>query len=74
MIHRHLRTTIWTLAAIDSALERGDLKDWRELFAIARRDKKIAASILKVTAKPDKNGASKLAEKLVHGIYPELAE
>ena len=73
MLHRHLKTTRWTLAAIDSALERGNLEDWRELFAEVRKNKKIAEAILKVTAKPEKNGASKLAEKLVCGIYPEFS-
>jgi len=53
MQHRHLKTNGWSLAAIDSALERGNLEDWRELFAEARKDKKIAESILKVAAKPD---------------------
>ena len=74
MQHRHLKTNGWSLAAIDSALERGNLEDWRELFAEARKDKKIAESILKVAAKPDQDGASKLARKLVVGIYPELSK
>ncbi len=74
MKHRHLKTTKWTLAAIDSALERGNLNDWRELFDEARRDRKIAESILKVTSKPDQDGATMLAENLVIGLYPELAK
>ena len=74
MRHRHLKTSEWTLAAIDSALERGSLEDWRELFAAAGKNKQIAESILKVTAKPDRDGASKLARQLVAGIYPELSE
>lgn len=74
MRHRHLKTNEWTLAAIDSALERGSLEDWRELFAAAGKNKRIAESILKVTAKPERDGASKLARQLVAGIYPELSE
>jgi len=74
MRHRHLETSEWTLAAIDSAIERGNLEDWRELFAEAKKDKKIAESILTVASKPDQDGASKLARKLVTGIYPELSK
>ena len=74
MIHRHLKTEKWTLAAIDSALERGNLKDWRELFGEARRDKKIAESILRVVSRPAQSGAMKLARNLVVGIYPELLQ
>lgn len=74
MRHRHLKTNEWTLAAIDSAIERGSLEDWRELFAAAGDDKKIAESILKVAAKPDRDGASKLARTLVIEIYPDLSE
>jgi len=72
MQHRHLKTNEWTLAAIDSALERGSLEDWRELFAAAGENKQIAESILKITSKPDGDGASKLARTLVTEIYPEL--
>ncbi len=74
MQHRHLKTNEWTLAAIDSALERGSLDDWRELFAAAGKNKQIAESILTVTAKPDRDGASKLARHLIAEIYPKLSE
>jgi hypothetical protein len=37
MDHRHLKTQFWSAAAVDSVLERGDLKDWRELFAAAQQ-------------------------------------
>lgn len=74
MIHRHLKTTNWTLAAIDSTLERGNLNDWRELFDEARRNKKIAELILKVASKPNQDGATRLAEDLVIGMYPEMAK
>ena len=74
MRHRHLKTSEWTLAAIDSAVERGSLEGWRELFAAAGKNKRIAESILKVAAKPDRDGASKLACELVGRIYPELSK
>lgn len=74
MNHRHLRTPKWTRAAIDSTLERGNLKDWRELFSEARRNREVAESILKVASKPDKDGATRLAEALIAGIYPEMVK
>ncbi len=73
MRHRHLNTTEWTLDAIDSALERGDLEDWRELFAAARRDVSLARSILKVASAHDLGGASVLARELTLKLWPELA-
>ncbi|HSK70904.1 MAG TPA: hypothetical protein VK892_04355 [Pyrinomonadaceae bacterium] len=74
MRHRHLKTEKWTLAAIDSAIERGDLNDWRELFAEARKDKRIAEDILKAAAKPDSDGAAKLAKSLIERMYPEISK
>ena len=73
MIHRHLNTSEWTLAAIDSALERGDLPDWQELFAAAKRDRAIAQRILTIVAKHPLGGVSVLARELVLHLWPELA-
>ena len=73
MRHRHLKTTNWTLEAIDSALERGSLEDWRELFADARSNRKTAEKIMTIAVKHDLGGASELAKELVVGIYPDLA-
>lgn len=61
MRYRHLTTTEWTLDAIDSALERGDLQDWRELFRAARTDQKLAAKIVHIATSHDLGGASILA-------------
>lgn len=46
MKHRHLNTSEWTRAAIDSALEYGDLPDWRELFAAVRESRALALEVL----------------------------
>lgn len=74
MEHRHLKTTSWTLEAIDSALERGNLDDWRELFSEARRNKDIAEKIMIIAVRRDLGGASELARELIIGIYPDLAK
>lgn len=73
MQHRHLKTTSWTLEAIDSALERGNLGDWRELFGEARKNKAIAAKIMTIAVRRDLGGTSELARELIIGIYPDLA-
>ena len=73
MQHRHLKKTSWTLEAIDSALERGNLDDWRELFSEARKNKEIAAKIMTIAVRRDLGGTSELAKELVIGIYPDLA-
>jgi hypothetical protein len=71
MLHRHLNTDQWTLAAIDSALERGDLPAWRELFAAARKDKMTARKILTIASAGDSTGGP-LARELVLRLYPDL--
>jgi hypothetical protein len=73
MEHRHITSTHWTLDAIDSALERGDLPDWRELFAAAKADKNIAVNIIQITEKRHHDGASFLARQLAILLWPELA-
>jgi hypothetical protein len=72
MKHRHLETTRWTLAAIDSALERGGLPDWRELFDAARRDRAVAERIFRVAAQPKESHGAPLARELVLSLYPDL--
>lgn len=71
MQHRHLNTRTWTLAAVDSALERGDLPDWQELFAAAKKDRRVAERILKMAAQPS-SASGPLARALVSSLYPEL--
>jgi hypothetical protein len=73
MLHRHLNTTEWTLDAIDSALERGDLPDWRELFAAVRMDRSVAEKVLRVAERHDLGGASVIARELTIRFWPEYA-
>lgn len=73
MRHRHLNTTEWTLDAIDSALERGDLPDWRELFAAAKADETLARNILEVADWRRDEASHALARHLVTHIWPSLA-
>jgi hypothetical protein len=73
MRHRHLTTDQWTRDAIDSALEYGELADWRELFNAARQDRRLAAEVLFVSEAHYVEGASELAKELVREAWPDLA-
>jgi len=72
MKHRHLGTDEWSLAAIDSALEHGDLRDWRELFACVRSDPAVARRVLAIAGARNAGGAGALAEYLVGRLQPNL--
>lgn len=74
MEHRHLTTPHWSAAAVDSALERGDLKDWRELFTAVRVDSQLAELVLRVARQRALSGASSLATALVERLRPGLTE
>jgi len=74
MQHRHLTTQHWSAAAVDSALERGDLKDWRELFAAVRANAEVAEMVLRVASQHTLGGASILATALVKRLRPGLEE
>ncbi len=73
MEHRHLTTQHWSAAAVDSALERGDLQDWRELFAAVRTDAAVAELVLRVARQRSSDGASILATKLVERTRTDLS-
>jgi hypothetical protein len=73
MLHRHLNTQTWTAAAIDSILDRGDLQDWRDLFAAVRTNPEVADLVLRVATAHDMGGASILAKALVERLKPSKA-
>jgi hypothetical protein len=72
VIHAPPYTKEWSAAAVDSALERGDLKDWRELFAAVERNRDLAALVLRIASAHDLGGASVLAKALVQRAWPGL--
>jgi hypothetical protein len=65
MEHRHINSSQWTAATIDSALERGNLQDWRELFAVVERDRAVAELVLAVVVARPPGGATVLAKAMV---------
>ena len=72
MQHRHINTTEWTKEAIDSALERGNLPDWQDLFRSAKEDSKLAKDILEIAKRHDEDGTFAIAENLIKKTHPEL--
>ena len=74
MEHRHINSSQWTAATVDSALERGNLQDWRELFAVVERDRTVAELVLTVVAARPPGGASVLAKALVERMRPGLSQ
>ncbi len=74
MIHRHLDTQQWCKAAIDSAIEYGDLPDWRELFHAAAKDEELARRVLAVVEAHPVDGGSALARALIGRLWPALTE
>jgi len=72
MIHRHLNTSEWSKAAIDSVIEYGDLADWRELFDAAARDEALARRLLDVVEAHYVDGRSELAKGLIARLCPAL--
>lgn len=65
MKHRHLNAQTWSSAAIDSVLERGDLPDWRELFAAVRQSREVADGVLRAASAHDTGGTSALVKALM---------
>jgi hypothetical protein len=73
MEHRHLKSGVgWTKAAIDSALERGSLAEWRELFDEVRQDGTLAAKVLDVARRHPMPGVLPLVAHIIRLDWPEL--
>jgi len=72
MRHRHLTTTEWTRAAIDSCLERGDLPDWRELFDLVRTDRELAVKVYEQALLTEERGTRRMACHLVRKLWPDI--
>jgi hypothetical protein len=71
--HPHLRSGVgWTKAAIDSALERGSLAEWRELFDAVKLDQALAAKVLDVARKHPLPGVLTLVTHLIKRDWPNL--
>ena len=74
MEHRHIVSSEWTLQAVASALSRGDLPDWRELFAAVRAHRSVARRVIHLTHHDDFDNASPLARALTLRLWPDLKD
>ncbi len=72
MQHRHINTAIWTREAIDSALERGNLSDWQDLFRSASLNPELAKDVSAMAERHRDDGTFAIVEYLLHRMYPEL--
>ena len=72
MRHRHLTTQEWTLMAIESLMERGQLADWREFARALSKSERLAADTLRVCQYVEDRPSAALARALVLSRYPEL--
>lgn len=73
MRHRHLTTQQWTLMAIESLLERGQLADWREFARDLSQSKRLAADTLRVCEYAEDRRSAALAKILVVSRYLQLS-
>ncbi len=48
MLHRHLNTEEYTLAAVDDVIDRGRRKDWAQLRSAALADRALMEKVLRV--------------------------
>lgn len=73
MKHRHIATSDWTLMAIGSLFDRGDLADWREFARAVRCDPDLAARTLLVCRSREPDGSEGIALALIAHHHPTLA-
>lgn len=71
MQHRHITTQEWTLMAIESLFDRGQLQDWREYAAALRADPDLAGRTLRVCAYRKSDGAEGIAQALIRRYFRE---
>ncbi|HZL35968.1 MAG TPA: hypothetical protein VFC78_11700 [Tepidisphaeraceae bacterium] len=74
MLHRHINTADWTLMAIESLFERGELADWKEFVQAMKKDARIAERALQIAATHEDTGSAALARILVTRVHPRLLE
>lgn len=74
MQHRHIRTDDWTLMAIESLLDRGQLSDWREFVQVMKSDPQLAERMLQMARGHEDVRSAALARMLIAHFHPSLRE
>jgi hypothetical protein len=72
MRHRHLVGQRWSAAAVDSALERGSLADWRGLLERVSREPEDRAQLMKVRLDVAEAQVRRPLEESEGGIDPAV--
>jgi hypothetical protein len=73
MRHRHIDSQAWSVATVESVLERGDVRDWQELFHAVQNNREVADLVLRVASNRDLGGAAPLARALAERLRPAKA-
>ena len=73
MMHRNLTTSEWTLMALESLMERGQLADWREFARALEGNEQLARAALRVSEYVDDRASASLVRVLVLRRFPGLA-
>jgi hypothetical protein len=73
MMHRNLTTSEWTLMALESLMERGQLADWREFARALEGNEQLARDALRVSEYVEDRASASLVRVLVLQRFPGLA-
>lgn len=73
MKHRNLTTSDWTLMALESLMERGQLADWREFARALEGNEPLARDALRVSEYVEDRASASLVRVLVSQRFPGLA-
>ena len=73
MHHRHITTQEWTLMALESLMERGQLTDWREFARALDGNEELARNALRVSEYVEDRASASLVRVLVTARFQELA-
>ena len=71
MLHRHLTTSEWTLMALESLMERGQLADWREFARALKGNEQLARDALRVSEYVEDRASASLMRVLVLQQFPD---
>ena len=73
MMHRNLTTSEWTLMALESLMERGQLADWREFARALEGNEQLARDALRVSEYVEDRASASLMRVLVSQQFPDLS-
>ena len=72
-MHRNLTTSEWTLMALESLMERGQLADWREFARALEGNEQLARDALRVSEYVEDRASASLIRVLVSQRFPGLS-